>query len=62
MIKKEIIDRSIELGGTFDFNGQSLQSNIESIHFNKSYLEKEFQEYLQDEVLDRIKEEGVIYL
>lgn len=59
-MKKEIADRITELGGTFNFTGQSLQSDIESIKFNKNFLHTEFEDYLQDELYSKIKEIGVI--
>ncbi|MGI6153978.1 MAG: hypothetical protein ACOYJB_09150 [Christensenellaceae bacterium] len=59
-MKKEIADRITELGGTFSFQGQSLQNDIESIKFNKTYLMTEFEDYLQDELYAKIKQMGVI--
>jgi hypothetical protein len=55
-MKKEIEDRIKELGGKCDFTGQSLQADLESISFDRSYLRKDFAEYLQDEVWQALRD------
>lgn len=59
-MKKEIIDRINELGGTYSFTGRSLQSDIESISFNKSFIQKEFEDFLSNDTYDKIRETGFI--
>ena len=57
---KRIIDRITKLGGKSAFEGENLLHNMESISLPKSYLIKDFSDYLEDDLLDRIKAEGIL--
>ena len=57
---KRIIDRITKLGGKSAFEGENLLHNMESISLPKSYLMQDFSDYLEDDLLDRIKAEGIL--
>ncbi len=59
-MKKEIRDRIHELGGKSNFTGESLQKDMESIQFNKTFLISGFEDFLQTETYKKIKEIGSI--
>ncbi|MDU1905006.1 MAG: hypothetical protein E6772_09495 [Dysgonomonas sp.] len=55
-MKKGIIDRINILGGIYNSVGEDIQSKLEGISFDRSFLLKEFEDYLQDSMYSRIKE------
>ena len=57
---KRIIDRITKLGGKSAFESENLLRNMESISLPKSYLMQDFSDYLEDDLLDRIKAEGIL--
>ncbi|MGI5172416.1 hypothetical protein H0R92_02260 [Treponema sp. OMZ 840] len=59
-MNKIITDRIAKLGGKCAFEGENLLSNMRSISFPKSFLMKDFSDYLEDDLLHRIKAEGII--
>lgn len=59
-MEKRIIDRITKLGGKSAFESENLLRNMESISLPKSYLMQDFSDYLEDDLLDRIKAEGIL--
>ncbi len=59
-MNKTIIDRIAKLGGKSAFEGGDLLHNMESIILPKSYLMQEFSDYLENDLLERIKAEGIL--
>ncbi|UTC74704.1 hypothetical protein E4O03_10945 [Treponema sp. OMZ 792] len=59
-MNKIISERIAKLGGKCAFETGNLLSNMRSISFTKSFLMKDFSDYLEDDLLHRIKEEGII--
>ena len=57
---KRIIDRITKLGGKSAFEGENLLRNMECISLPKSYLMQDFCDFLEDDLLDRIKAEGIL--
>ena len=60
MLKKEIENRIVELGGTCDFQGKSLHDDLMSISFEKSFLDKDFWDGVTDESYKKIEEVGFV--
>ena len=60
MINEIIKNRIIELGGKCNFQGKSLQDDLMSISFNKSFLTQDFADFLVDEQYREIQASGVI--
>ena len=59
-MNKIICERIAKLGGKCAFEEGDLLRNMRSISFPKSYLMPDFSDYLEDDLLHRIKAEGVI--
>ena len=60
MLTKELQNRITELGGTSNFQGESLYYDLMSISFSKSFLDKDFWDGVTDESYKKIEEIGFI--
>jgi predicted DNA binding CopG/RHH family protein len=59
-MKKEIENRIIELGGKCSFQGKSLQDDLMSISFEKTFLPHDFCDLLSDEQYEELRVKGAL--